>query len=220
VTSPRVTVVSPVLRKKFPRRARPVGVYPADLVAWATGLPVRDTLVFMSQHVADGGNFRAWNFRETGFQLVPRSRLASEMISIPRWTSQRLRLSGPKASIVTRHSRHFAADQLDRLDNVGESPNRRRWCHQNTCRVEASIRSRTVTVSWVNDNIVRAAARYVYGRTASQLSFIENRPCLPGSLGRLFHRIDWTAFHCENQDFRHENKCLKRSAFSVQNLRS
>ena len=180
MTSPRVTVVSPALRKKFPRRARPVGVYPADLVAWATGLPVRDTLVFMSEHVADGGNFRPWNFRE-----MPRSRLASEMISIPRWTSQRLRLSGSKASIVTRHSRHSQrissiASMMSASRGTGDG-----GAIKTPVEPEASIRSRTAIVNWVNDNIVRAAARYVNGKTASQLLFIENRPCLPGSLGPI-----------------------------------
>jgi hypothetical protein len=32
--------------------------------------------------------------------------------------------------------------------------------------------------TWVNDNIVRIAERYVYGRTASHLSFVEKRLCL------------------------------------------
>jgi len=114
----------------------------------------------MSEHVADGGNFRPWNFRE-----MPRSRLASEMISISRWTSQRLHLSGPKASIVTRHSRH-----AQRISSIASIMSASRGTGdggaiKTPVEPEASIRSRTAIVNWANDNIVRAAARYVYGKT-------------------------------------------------------
>jgi hypothetical protein len=52
---------------------------------------------------------------------------------------------------------------------------------------EDALRSKSATdiVAWVNDNIVRAASKYVYGRTISHLRFIENRLCLPGTLGPI-----------------------------------
>jgi hypothetical protein len=43
----------------------------------------------------------------------------------------------------------------------------------------------TAIVRWVNDNIVRAAERYVYGRTNSHLRFVEKRLRLPGTLGPI-----------------------------------
>jgi hypothetical protein len=43
----------------------------------------------------------------------------------------------------------------------------------------------TAIVRWVNDLIVRAAERYVYGRTDSHLRFVEKRLCLPGTLGPI-----------------------------------
>jgi hypothetical protein len=62
---------------------------------------VRDTLVFMARHVADGGNLRLWNFRMTGFQLVAEMPAGLGDDFDPALDQQRLRLSGPKASIVT-----------------------------------------------------------------------------------------------------------------------
>jgi len=40
-------------------------------------------------------------------------------------------------------------------------------------------------VKWVNDNIVRGAAQYVFAKTAGHLRFIENRLGLPGTLGPI-----------------------------------
>jgi hypothetical protein len=62
------------------------------------------------------------------------------MISIPRSTSQRFALVRFKG--LERHAAHLAADELNRLNDVGK-PRDRRWRrYQNTCRAEASIRSR------------------------------------------------------------------------------
>jgi len=43
----------------------------------------------------------------------------------------------------------------------------------------------TAIVKWVNDNIVRGAAEYVYGKTAGHLKFIEKRLRLPGTPGPI-----------------------------------
>lgn len=57
----------------------------------------------------------------------------------------------------------------------------------NDRKVEAALLAcgETAIVRWVNDNIVRGAARYVYGRTGSHLVFVEKRLCLPGTLGPI-----------------------------------
>jgi hypothetical protein len=43
-----------------------------------------------------------------------------------------------------------------------------------------STSEQTAMVKWVNDNIVRAADRYVFGRTDDHLRFVENRLRRPG----------------------------------------
>jgi hypothetical protein len=54
-------------------------------------------------------------------------------------------------------------------------------------KVEATFLAcgETAIVRWINDNIVRGAAHYVYGRTRSHLLFIEKRLCRPGTLGPI-----------------------------------
>ena len=42
-------------------------------------------------------------------------------------------------------------------------------------------RDKTEVVKWINDNLVRIAERYVYGRTKDHLRFVENRLRLPQS---------------------------------------
>ena len=67
-------------------------------------------------------------------------RLASEMISMPRSTSQGLRRGLERIEAQTGH---LAADKLDSLDDIGKPRNGGRRGHQKTCSAEASMRSRT-----------------------------------------------------------------------------
>jgi Protein of unknown function (DUF4238) len=57
--------------------------------------------------------------------------------------------------------------------------------HDRSVEYALLAKGETAIVSWVNDNIVRGAPRYVYGKTKSHLRFIENRLCLPGTLGPI-----------------------------------
>src|ERR1700746_374460 len=97
-------------------------------------------LVFMAQHVADAGNLRPRNFRVPGFELI------AEMTARFR-DDFNAALDQPAFALVRFkglecHASHLAANELDRLDDIGKTRNRPRRRDQNTCSAEASIRSR------------------------------------------------------------------------------
>ena len=60
----------------------------------------RDSFIVVSQDVADAGDIPPGDFRISLFDLVGKWRLASEMISTPRSTSQRVSQLPSKASRV------------------------------------------------------------------------------------------------------------------------
>jgi hypothetical protein len=94
----------------------------------------------MAQHVDDAGDLRPWHFRMPGFQFIAKMPARFGDDFDPALDQPALALVGFEG--LQRHSGHLAADELDRFDDVGKPWNRRRRRHQNTCRAEASIRSR------------------------------------------------------------------------------
>src|SRR6267154_1133045 len=94
----------------------------------------------MAQHVAYPGNLRPWNFWMPGFQLV--AQVPASLGDDLNAALDQPTLAFVGFQVLKRHARHLAADQLGGFDDVGETRNRQGRRHQNTCRAEASIRSR------------------------------------------------------------------------------
>ncbi len=101
---------------------------------------VCDILIFVPQHVPDPRHLRPRNSGCRVFIAGGNRRLASEMISMPRSTSQRLRRSASKASSVTPAISLWMssiASMMSVRRDTGE-----RLVIQNTCNADASMRSR------------------------------------------------------------------------------